>query len=512
MTRAELLQYYQSIDTSKLKNLYDYANFLILPQEDLLVNATMNTMYAKAMQLADVLFPEWTDRGSSDFGAFLIELMCLFSEKDFSYINIYSRESFLKTMSKFSSAYFRALELGYIPKVFEAGNALFKVTYSGGNTGTVPSGGIVLSRDSVNFTNIFPYDIPYSGEYASASMPLYAGKWVTKNYTYNGRPIYLSDQNIYLDSVVVYAGTTSYTKVISYGIYSSSAAIFYSAPENDASASIYFGDGTFGIKPSVGTVFTISYLAGDNTCLSSSDSTKPVTISTIPVLRNATSAIISSMVNGCVKQETIASVKASSQLIFRTQNRIINEKDCEEVLLSLSGIIKAKCVSYQNDFQFFVILADGTTANQTYMNVLSEKLNGNQLIGFGLKGSVTQFVPVTPLTIDIYCLKGYDLNIEAANAYNSIQEYLDPTLLADYGKNLIYYKLVNHIVSTNLGIQNVVVKTISGSSPDPSGQTIIQSTKITQGVPVSASPSITYNTNYITFSENGVTVNSHYSE
>ena len=80
-TKEQLLAYFKTLDVATLERLQKYSKLLIIPDEDLLVNATMSQMVEKAHSLADTLFPEWTDRSKSDFGEFLVELFALFSEK-----------------------------------------------------------------------------------------------------------------------------------------------------------------------------------------------------------------------------------------------------------------------------------------------------------------------------------------------------------------------------------------------------------------------------------------------
>lgn len=82
-TKEELLQYFAGLDIALLQRLQKYSQLLIIPDEDLLTNATMVQMVEKAHSLADVLFPQWTDRSKSDFGEFLVELFAVFQRKTF---------------------------------------------------------------------------------------------------------------------------------------------------------------------------------------------------------------------------------------------------------------------------------------------------------------------------------------------------------------------------------------------------------------------------------------------
>ena len=115
MNKEQLLQHFAGLDTSVLQKLYKYSNLLIIPDEDLLTNVTMSQMVEKAHSLADVYFPEWTDRSKSDFGQFLIELFALFSEKDFWYINAFANEGILRKMRSYSNVFSKVVSMGYSP-------------------------------------------------------------------------------------------------------------------------------------------------------------------------------------------------------------------------------------------------------------------------------------------------------------------------------------------------------------------------------------------------------------
>ena len=143
-TKEQLLQYFKGLDIATLEKLQKYSNLLIIPDEDLLVNATMSQMVDKAHSLADSLFPEWTDRSKSDFGEFLVELFALFSEKDFWYINAFANEGILRKMRSYSNAFSKASSMGYQPITCKGAESNFNVTFSAGEDTSYEKGDLVI--------------------------------------------------------------------------------------------------------------------------------------------------------------------------------------------------------------------------------------------------------------------------------------------------------------------------------------------------------------------------------
>lgn len=69
-TKEELLKYFASLDVARLQKLQNYSKLLIIPEEDLLSNATMSQMVQKAHSLADSLFPNGLTAANRTSGSF----------------------------------------------------------------------------------------------------------------------------------------------------------------------------------------------------------------------------------------------------------------------------------------------------------------------------------------------------------------------------------------------------------------------------------------------------------
>ena len=55
-TKEQLLQYFRDLDVSTLEKLQKYSKLLIIPDEDLLVNATMSQMVERLIVLQTLFF------------------------------------------------------------------------------------------------------------------------------------------------------------------------------------------------------------------------------------------------------------------------------------------------------------------------------------------------------------------------------------------------------------------------------------------------------------------------
>ena len=181
--KETLLAYFSGLPLSTLQKLRRYSELLIIPEEDLLTNATMIQMVDKAHLLADSLFPEWTDRSKSDFGEFLVELFALFSEKDFWYINAFANESILRKAHSYSNVFAQVSALGYTPTLCKGATATFSLTFAAGNAATYKRGDLTVMVGDIPFTNDEDFNVP--AEETTLTLLLHAGTFTSEDITFN---------------------------------------------------------------------------------------------------------------------------------------------------------------------------------------------------------------------------------------------------------------------------------------------------------------------------------------
>ena len=131
----------------QLEKLLTIGESILSPMDGELTSvdfAAMVDSVFKADGLADTYFPQWTDRSSSDMGRLLVEIFAIFSDKDFFYINNFSREAFVGTANLYSSLRARALNQGFNPSANVAATGNISMVFSSGEAQTVSRGDIVL--------------------------------------------------------------------------------------------------------------------------------------------------------------------------------------------------------------------------------------------------------------------------------------------------------------------------------------------------------------------------------
>jgi hypothetical protein len=508
MDREQLLQYFYGLPTDRLDNLKKFSGVLLLPEEDLLTNATMVQMLTKSFELADTHFPTWTDRTHSDFGRFLVELFCLFSEKDFQYINLFGRELQLDSMSLYSNAYMRALELGNTPQLFKAATGHFDLTFQAGAATIIAEGRINIKRDDKVFTNVEPVTVAGSLTDSIVNVMLHCGNYVNKTSEFGGRPLNYLDGNVDVSTVRVLNSGVYWSKVLRFGVSMPTQKVWFALPEENGTFSIVFGNGVHGVLPNTGDMFDVSYLSGEIVTINLG--ILPCTVSESVPSRPLSTVVQTSNIEQSVLQDSLNSIKASSPLIFKTRQRIINETDCQNLLNAMPLIRKSKCVFWQDSLYFYVIPSDGLVPTQAFLDDLAVQLDGNQILGYTVLGLATTFIDITPLNLDVYALRGSNLQDLAVNVYANVSEYLNPLHLAEYGADFNYVRFASHVISNVTGVQNVVVKLVKGVVPMSQGYETVNQAEITKPLPTPSGATVTQLVDGVKYERGGVTINMYY--
>lgn len=162
LTKQQLIDALSKLDIPLLQRLYNLSSYIVIPEEDQLINVTFEQIVDKAHTLANTHFPEWTDRSKADFGEFLVELFALFSEQRFWYINAFANEGFVQSSSTFINTYMHALRLGYLPNVLTSAYATFQTTFALGLQKTFLPGELILQvgPDGLKFSNRDTINLP----------------------------------------------------------------------------------------------------------------------------------------------------------------------------------------------------------------------------------------------------------------------------------------------------------------------------------------------------------------
>lgn len=485
MTKTELINYFSSLDSATLEKLKKYSELLIIPDEDLVTNVTMTQMLEKAHTLADSLFPEWTDRSKSDFGEFLVELFCLFSEKDFWYINAHANESLLRKTRTYSNAYSLAASLGYQATLCKGAKASFSVTFSAGEATTYHAGELsirVLSKTFVNYEDIV---VAQSSVPTSQTVSLVEGTYVSTNNTYNGFKISLTDKNIDIDSISVVIDDTNFTKVGTFGFSNSDSAHFIVVPEENAEASIYFGSDGFGITPPIGKSIDVSYrvCSGYKGNIAIGD----CLISDSLASREATSASMITPAIGGSDQETLTSLRESAPSFFYNKKTAVNASVTEEILDSLVIVKRSKVTTIGKNVFYRVIPSSGNsepTASEVAQ--INSEISPLLIEGYILQNTANDYQDLvyranssaTALVLNVIASRGYDKTVIESLIRGIMDDVTNPMVGATYGSSFVKSSMDIAIKSRVSGVQSVTYNVLVEGSPVPFSDVMLSPTQI----------------------------------
>lgn len=464
-TKEQLLQYFRDLDISTLEKLQKYSKMLIIPDEDLLVNATMSQMVEKAHSLADSLFPEWTDRSKSDFGEFLVELFALFSEKDFWYINAFANEGILRKMRSYSNAFSKASSMGYQPVTCKGATCDFNVTFVAGEAIRYERGDLVVDVNGIKFTNDDSFEVSKSAAESSQVLLLHEGTHVAEDVTYNGYNILIRKANIDIDSIIVTIDNVIYTQVKNFGYSSSDSTHFMVLPEEDGSCSIYFGSNGFGVQPSIGKSVRVEY----RTCQGSDGNTE-IAITEINDSLSDREAISASMITaaeGGVYAETLTSIKERTPLFFNTKRAAINEVVAQDIINSFSFVHKSKVTVIGREVVYRIIPTSGyLEPTSAELATIEEEFHPYVMAGYvgsyatnTYKNLMVAANPsATKIILDVIILSGYN----AATIENSLRQIMEditnPLVSAEYGGSFVKTDTDILMRSRVSGVQSVTFK------------------------------------------------------
>lgn len=510
LSKQQLLDNLGTLDRVKLDKLWSYADLLLIPEEDLLINVTMKQTLDKVFALADVHFPEWTDRSHADFGRFLAELFCLFSEKDFWYVNSFANEAFLHKMRIYGNAYYRSLELGYQPILYASAKCQISLTFSAGSNLNIKPGDVKIKINDLTLSNTQSFTVDAVGTQVVVT-EFAVGSYQTKTTEYNGRSVVLPDNGIDLTSVSVKINSVAWNRVLSFSASSPTDKVFFALPDENAAATVLFGDGVFGAKPNVGDSIVTLYRVGGGAMADISSSTP--TVQESPTGRTITAVSQTTTLTGGADQEPLSRIKANAPVYFRTGGRITNESDGIAVLQMQPEVKKAQCILWATTLQFYVIPSAGGVASPALLSTLENRLRKQVLMGFTFSGVSTTYISLSPMKVTAYITPGYQLEDVCSQIASLIQSYTDPESEAVYGRYFKFGLFTGHLVSNISGLENVVVDEVNGNpaSGYSGAQIILAPSEITDKVDIGTSFTTSIITGGLQYVAGDLTIDAIYS-
>jgi hypothetical protein len=467
ITKEQLLEQLSYKDKDTLDKLLFYADNILIPEEDLLVNATMKQMMDKAFSLADTYFPDWTDRGVSDFGRFLIELFALFSEKDFYYINGYANENLLSKMSVYSDAFMRSVELGYYPTLCRSSEATFNIGFAPSLASyIIPRGSLVVNvlGSPYSFINLDDLTIESNNLETTLPVRLNEGKLITETFQFNSFCVYVSKSNIDTESLTVHISDLPWTRVRTFGQSNANSKHYVAIPEENGSIRIYFGDSSYGKRPEPNEAVTIGYLR----CAASEANGLfgPATLNSAPTEVDVTTVEMLEGSSMGLVPDTLSDLKNKARNYFFNNYTLNNVPVVQSWLASQYEVKKNFVKIINNQVYFRIVPAISTESETTILDKLVERMQPLVTGGYFAQALLTEYVAVLNISVQIYFLKGFGTTINIAKVRNLISDYTNPYTLANYGRSFLKSELEVLLKSKITGLQNVIFTDINGSLLD----------------------------------------------
>lgn len=453
-------------DLSTLQKLVNYSDLFIIPEDDLCVNVTMSQMVNKAHSLADRYFPEWTDRSKSDFGEFLVELIALFSEKDFWYINAFANESLIRKTRSYSNTFVKSAQLGYKPNLGKGAKISLSITVPAGGSFTYDIGTIIVELNGKEYLNLEPIVVSTTS-ISTVTATFIEGSYKKEDVLFNGSNVLISKQNIDVDTVRVFIEGVEFTKVNNFGESVSDSNHFVVLPEDSGYVSIFFGSNGYGSEVLLGTAIHVEYVETSGVVL---NTTGDVSVRVSPNVRPVTSAsYVSNIVDGGIIED-INSIKEKAPLYFGHRNSGINVPLTENILKGFDFILKAKANVFYRNVEYSCIPKDGsdnlTVDEQSFLASNFHPLlmlgyngiyrNNNYIDLIGASGT-------TSIALEVYISKGYDTLAATEVVKQVITDYTSPLILAEYGKGFSKSTVDSLIKAKGYGVQNIIWKKADNS-------------------------------------------------
>lgn len=469
-TKDSLLRYFATLDVTTLERLKRYSSFIIIPDEDLLTNATMSQMVDKAHDLADSLFPEWTDRSKSDFGEFLVELFALFSEKDFWYINAFANEGIFRKIRSYSNAFSKASTIGYKATTCKGAKANFLIKFAPGEEVTYLRGELVVSVNDTEYSNDNSIIIPASSTEVTQEITLSEGKQFAEDVTFNGRNIFLRKPNIDIDSISIKIDNVQYTRVGNFGESGASSPHYIVLPEEDGSCVVLFGMDGFGVTPALGKIIQVEY----RTCAGSKGNKGigEVSISDSFEERKAISATMTTTASGGSDAETLTSIKEKAALAMTYSRAAINEEVSQNILNSYDFVAKSKVYALGNNVYYSVIPMSGALEpSDDELLYMEENFEPMMMLGCVAHNAANNYVNLmykanhaaTGLLLEVVIAPGYSADTVADSVKEVMSDITNPLVYADYGKGFSKTDAAIIIQSRVPMVQSVAFKLLVGS-------------------------------------------------
>lgn len=476
-TKQELLKQFNNYDKPILEKLLVIAESILSPLDTDLTQvdfASLVDLVFKENGLADTYFSEWTDRSKSDFGRFLVELFAVFSDKDFFYINHFSREAHATTAELYKNLLHKAISNGINPPSNRGAEAEFSLTFENGAAYTYERGDIQIGIDGVDgyvFSNKYEFTLAANSSTPEPTTPVQFIHGIIKRVSgeFNGRSIIINNPNIVDESINLVIDGDTYAEVESFAdgdLNTKHFKVFYN---EEGRGEIVFAQNTWGYTPAIGAVYEIEFLEGGGYEGNISAGTLN------KVIECPDRQILNFTQNETTGGSNLLSKEDLRAQTINRQNhndRTVNKLDVENIVRELDFVHNVHVDVVSNYIFIFVVPVSGVLSPAQETAIENYLRDGRLLMGYGLSISYPPVVPITTI-IDVYVLNDANAQISGEVAAEVVQDYLNPIRQAEFGEGLKRGTLASLILQRVQKSQNVVfTECVAGLVPNGNPQDV----------------------------------------
>lgn len=458
------------------------------------------------LQYAQQRFPQWQPASEGDFGLVLVELFSYMGDILSYYTDRAQFENYLPTATQRDSILNLAFMLGYQPNSGTPAKGTVPLTTDVG-TGpkTVPAGTQIITNriDAIDGPIVFETDedvvIPDNTE-GTASVEAAVTEGTTKAFQYigessgvPGQVFLLPNAGVYRETIQIFVEDGEGTTLINEGSETEFAVrewvrvehllegdgdsrIFETRLASNATH-ILFGDDINGMIPATGlkvyATYRYGYGASGNLApglVRLINSQGQDNLGEVKVVRDAQGAYLSSEMLGGANPESNDSIRLNAPRVYRTQDRVVTERDFVELALGTEGVSQANAVvGTFTSVTLYLTAADGGPPSDDLKQAVADRLEGKTLAGVTVSIGAPSYTSVNfgtntePIHIEVR--KGYSLKNVRAAAKREIRSLVS---LLEFGDALAVNKVYRALDKID-GVASVDIPVMARADAAQSG-------------------------------------------
>lgn len=449
------------------------------------------------LQHAQQTFPEWQPSSEGDFGMVMVELFSYMGDIVSYYTDRAQFENYLPTATQRDSILNLAFLLGYVPNSGTPATGTVSLTTDRGTGAvTVPEGTQITTNrvealdGPVVFETSAEAALPANPDGSATPVIVPVREGSTRQFEYigesTGQPgqiFLLPHTGIYQDTLQIFIEDVDGTVIVNEG---SSSAVsvtewvrverllmgdeadqIFESKFTSTSTQTYFGDNINGAIPATGLKVYASYRHGYGAVGNVGEGTVRMIntrgeqgLGAVKVARGSTGAYLSSIMSGGADPESNDSIRANAPRVYRTQDRVVTERDFVEVALGTEGVESASAVvGTFTSVTLFITAAGGAAPSDDLKQAVADRLEGKTLAGVSVSIGAPTFVPLnfgsstSPIRLTVR--KGHSLKNVATAARRQIRSVVASLEFGDpLAVNRVYNALnrINGVVDVDIDV------------------------------------------------------------